>query len=859
MGLKADLMSFLQAYFETYEQTKRTNEQLLRDLKDRQKELQKQLVDAQKRSRSVGGQKGKDAAADETKVADELIRKRAEYDKLKNKSQSLRSELEKLQSDLVAVRAIATGSSMKAGQKEEIRSKADLLTTGSLSGTASASSFRLAELLGEDETPEEAVEAVKLSGSVSAASMAMAALKDTALMKKAKAVEARLDKTALKYEEVTSIRKTYEGIVKRLRDERQSYDAQVSALEKELAAKNRDFQELQTLAADAVRAFETAQQELARVRAAAAGDRDRQGRELKERESMAKARKKHADAQMARERARRDLLAEVAGDLGVSEERALVASVEAARAQRNSLNDQAGVVKRKLEAYESAWRRIREATGVSEISEVTAKMAAQVEQHASLAALSRDNAARIEALRDEIAAFAKLVQELRFSSGELAPGEGGFADSRMSTGGESGTGGEAFGLTTGGSGMTTAEADAEAALMDQPRNSEEALLSSALAKLEGLREMQAALASKLVELRMGVTHLVDAIAPVRYSMGAPPLPTVDSDNLAQVVRDAGVSLKQIIRLMCRHFLAHGVDLLDGSGGLALTEPEIADLAASDEVAEAAQALELVPAAVRAARRLQEESSSLAMTDTPDLTRPVSASSRAEGEGERPSAAAGLAAGRRPETPGGTGMSATFSRMMLSPHALALLGLDDRDLLAARNYNTRIPSSNTGGVAMRNIIDTAPGAGHKGMLSSPPQAAPPSSAPAPAPTASLSSPRVSGATTSRTDRPWSPKSGGGRGAGFHDEVEGGRRGSGGAGASSGPASTAAAEHAELEASGAGAGSSTDAGAPAEQEAPGSDGVPGRDAIKKASKRTTEAFRRPAGASGPVLRKSGQGRG
>lgn len=124
---------------------------------------------------------------------------------------------------------------------------------------------------------------------------------------------------------------------------------------------------------------------------------------------MARARRHQAEVALARERARRDLLAEVAGDLGVSEEKALINNVETAKAQKVTLGEHAALIKRKLEAYEAAWRRVKDATGVGEIGEVTSKMAGQVEQHSQLTTLSRDNSARLEATREEIEAFRRWV------------------------------------------------------------------------------------------------------------------------------------------------------------------------------------------------------------------------------------------------------------------------------------------------------------------------------------------------------------------------------------------------------------------------------------------------------------------
>lgn len=59
-----------------------------------------------------------------------------------------------------------------------------------------------------------------------------------------RALENKLDKAMIKYNEAQSIRKTYEQIVKRLKEERVGFDNQLTAVERTLGAKLRDYDEL---------------------------------------------------------------------------------------------------------------------------------------------------------------------------------------------------------------------------------------------------------------------------------------------------------------------------------------------------------------------------------------------------------------------------------------------------------------------------------------------------------------------------------------------------------------------------------------------------------------------------------------
>ena len=67
---------------------------------------------------------------------------------------------------------------------------------------------------------------------------------DSPLTRNIRMLENRLDKAMIKYNEAQSIRKTYEQIVKRLREERIGFDSQLGALERTMQAKTRDYEEL---------------------------------------------------------------------------------------------------------------------------------------------------------------------------------------------------------------------------------------------------------------------------------------------------------------------------------------------------------------------------------------------------------------------------------------------------------------------------------------------------------------------------------------------------------------------------------------------------------------------------------------
>ena len=75
-------------------------------------------------------------------------------------------------------------------------------------------------------------------------------------------LENKLEKAMINYNEALNIRKTYEIILRGLKEERQSYDMQLEGLEKAIRAKSNDFEELLLLSNDAQMARDLAERDL---------------------------------------------------------------------------------------------------------------------------------------------------------------------------------------------------------------------------------------------------------------------------------------------------------------------------------------------------------------------------------------------------------------------------------------------------------------------------------------------------------------------------------------------------------------------------------------------------------------------
>lgn len=111
-------------------------------------------------------------------------------------------------------------------------------------------------------------------------------MEDNDYTRNIRALENKLDKAMIKYNEAQSIRKTYEQIVRRLTEERVGFDNQLSAIERTLGAKQKDYEELMLLSGDANHARETALGELERVRAGYEEERKKREKGLRERHQM---------------------------------------------------------------------------------------------------------------------------------------------------------------------------------------------------------------------------------------------------------------------------------------------------------------------------------------------------------------------------------------------------------------------------------------------------------------------------------------------------------------------------------------------------------------------------------------------
>ena len=302
------------------------------------------------------------------------------------------------------------------------------------------------------------------------------------LMRQIRTLENRLDKAMIKYNEAQSIRKTYDQIVKRLKEERVNFDNQLGAIEATLGAKEHDYEELLLMSHDASHAKDVARAELSRLTVLVQEERKAREKEVTERRNAVQARQEMAERMEEREKMRREIVLASQGDLGEASEQALKQNV-VTNALHHQLNAQVVEGEQQvMSAYEAAFRKIKESTGVSDVNEVIQKFLTQEQTQGNLTQLTKEAQARIEQLAEERIATKAMVDEVKYSGGT---GHG----SRQE--------------------------------VEQWERKHTELASG----LERSKTRHARLQKLFIDIRVGIEHMADKLEPVKLDV--PPVPVSD--------------------------------------------------------------------------------------------------------------------------------------------------------------------------------------------------------------------------------------------------------------------------------------------------------------------------------------------
>lgn len=337
------------SFYHTSSMTKKRNKEQIEQLRKENKELREQL---QSRAVSIGAETEDPASTDKlmSKTEKELALWRRKWDEAKAKSKKTKTELLGLQDKLGELHGIGS----------------DQVTINS------------------DDNPQ---------------------------MRTIRMLENKLDKAMIKYNEAQSIRKTYEMIVKRLKDERVGYDNQLAAIEQSLKGKQHDFEELLLLSYDAKHAKEVAEAELKKFEAQLQAKR-------KERNEEIAKQKKSVEQNVESNNKNEVKYKETHEQEMVSKKR----EYEEARKQKIDTHqiDQNAVDKKKsqLEKYDESLRKIKDATGASDINEIIQRCVTQKETLENLKKEREEFERRILQLDDEKIELKKKLQRIKYEGVE---------------------------------------------------------------------------------------------------------------------------------------------------------------------------------------------------------------------------------------------------------------------------------------------------------------------------------------------------------------------------------------------------------------------------------------------------------
>jgi len=231
---------------------------------------------------------------------------------------------------------------------------------------------------------------------------------ETPLMRTIRILENRLDKVMIKYNEAQSIRKTYEQIVKRLKEERVGYDNQLAAIERSLKGKEHDFEELLLLKHDASHAKELAYAELRKYEQKKSAVKDLREAYLDDKKKAVQTKDDYIQRLERQEMDRADKNPDSKSHADLSPEYNLG---EFAGGDNN-------VNKHKLKDYDEAFRRIYEATGVTDVNDIIQKYTTQDETSKSLNDLKQEYLEKIEYLNNEKARIKTELNTLKYEGGE---------------------------------------------------------------------------------------------------------------------------------------------------------------------------------------------------------------------------------------------------------------------------------------------------------------------------------------------------------------------------------------------------------------------------------------------------------
>lgn len=243
-------------------------------------------------------------------------------------------------------------------------------------------------------------------------------------------------------------------------------------------------------------AREAALGELDRVRAGYEEERKRRERELRERHQVVQLRRQMLERMKQREMMRKQLAGqETMNDQATTS--ALNAATQKAAATEKI------EARNKIDVFENAFRKIKEATGVSDVNEVIQKIVSQESTTENLISLTRENQGKIEALSDMRRKLKARVEEIKYS------GVGGVHRRKMI-------------------------------------DDHEDQLANSAARLDRSNIKYERLSKVIIAIKAGVGHLQDKLEPLREELGGRRL-ELNDETVAEVLHECELCMANLQR------------------------------------------------------------------------------------------------------------------------------------------------------------------------------------------------------------------------------------------------------------------------------------------------------------------------
>ena len=216
-------------------------------------------------------------------------------------------------------------------------------------------------------------------------------------VKRIKLLENKLDKAMIKYNEAMSIRRTYEQILARLKEERAGYDNQIAAIQKSLKAKGHDLSEFKLLLQDSkqARTYSELLVKNTQLSKEAFEEHFEQLIQAHKRENQKEIQKEKMEEKKRRQK-----------------QNEIIPTISDEKINYNKGND----LEKKVKELEDADKLIRETTGADDINEICQKYSNLLETKENLRNEKKDLEKMFSALKNKHELLSKELKQLKYSS-----------------------------------------------------------------------------------------------------------------------------------------------------------------------------------------------------------------------------------------------------------------------------------------------------------------------------------------------------------------------------------------------------------------------------------------------------------